>query len=50
MQNIYQHRVNLQAQKNIIILHLLVDSTVDSTPRQKLNFSTPKVEFYKRIN
>ncbi|GEM_PF-2181319 len=28
MQNIYQRRVNLQAQKNIIILHLQVDSTV----------------------
>lgn len=28
MQNIYQHIVNLQVQKNIIILHLQVDSTV----------------------
>lgn len=28
MQNIYQRRVNLQVQKNIIILHLQVDSTV----------------------
>ena len=28
MQNIYQRRVNLQAQQNIIILHLQVDSTV----------------------
>ena len=28
MQNIYQHRVNLQVQNCYILLHLQVDSTV----------------------
>ncbi|EKX93198.1 hypothetical protein HMPREF9999_00439 [Alloprevotella sp. oral taxon 473 str. F0040] len=43
-------RQELPLQKTIVFLRSLVDSTADSTPRQKLNFSTPKVEFYKRIN